>query len=421
MKSKNKDKYKVLLSIGKIDTKVEAAINSANINIIDYEDNINIIYDVLDIVGTDLLILNRLLDDDSGNILVRIASKAKEKGIKIIIILEEMESSKERKLITRLINENVFSFIRFSEVTKKKIEKNVKKYPSEFDFKVFSKSRIEYRQVQVVKSMFKEVIAVYSPLSQGSSVIASHLAMSIAKTQNCRVCLVDFNPLKPSFKKIFNRSFDNTLVNVFNSLERDTLTNEKLEGFLTTSKEQKNLDILAGFYDINEYYTLANDNAFPVYINQVIEKLKFLYDYVIIDTHSWYDIYTTNEALIKADKVIVPILGNIFDIEEANRYIAFFEKYNDFDIRKFLFVVNRYSGEDLTFIEIEANLKGPVIGYVSEYKVYKTGNAFSNKKIMNEYIPILKSIGLNAEKESSFKDILFNRNRRKRLEIMEEN
>gem|GEM_PF-3483632 len=418
MKNRNKDK--VLLSIGRIDPKAEAAINAANINVIDYEDNIHIIYDVLDIVSADILIINRLLDDEEGNTLVRIAGKAKDKGIRIIILLEEMESTKERKLITRLINENVYSFIRFSEITKKKIEKNVKKYPLEFDFKMFSKARIEYKQVQVVKSMFKEVIAVYSPLSQGSSTIAAHLAISIAKTQNCRVCLVDFNPLKPSFKKIFNREFENTLVNVFNALERGTLTNEKLEGFLTTSREQKNLDILAGFYDINEYYTLANDDSFPSYINQVLEKLKFLYDYVIIDTHSWYDIYPTNESLIKADKVIVPIYGNLFDLEEANRYITFFEKYNDFDIRKFFFVINKYSGEDLTFIEIEAKLKGQVIGYVSEHKDYRIGNAFNNKRVMNEYIPILQCIGLNAEKEVSLKERLFHRNKRKWLDVLEE-
>lgn len=408
---RNKNKEKVFLSIGRLEPKVEEVINAANINIVDYEDNINLIYDVLDIIDIDVLILNRLLDD-SGDVLVNIAAKAKGKGVKVIILLEELESSKERKLITRLINENVTSFIKFSEVTKKKIEKTVKNYPKEFDFKIFSKSKVEVKYKEVIRTVFKEVIAVYSPLSQGSSVIASHLAMSIAKTQKCRVCLVDFNPLKPALKKIFNRDFDNTVVNVFNSLERDTLTNEKLEGFLTTSKEQKNLDILAGFYDINEYYTLANSNVFPKYINQVIEKLKFLYDYVIVDTHSWYDIYTTNEVLAKADRVIVPIYGNIFDIEEINRYISTFEKYGDFDTRKFFFIVNRYSGEDLTFIEIESKLKGQIIGYISEHKDYMRGNAFENKRIMNEYISILKFLGLNAEKKLLFTERLFNKGKK---------
>lgn len=414
---RNKNKEKVFLSIGKLDAKLDTIINSANINIVDYEDNINLVYDVLDIVDIDILILNRLLDD-TGDILVSTAAKAKEKGIKVIILLEELESSKERKLITRLINENVTSFIRFSEVTKKRIEKAVKSYPKEFDFKIFSKSKVEVKYKEVIKTVFKEVIAVYSPLSQGSSVIASHLAMSIAKTQGCRVCLVDFNPLKPSFKKIFNRDFESTVVNVFNSLEKNNLTNEKLEGFLITSKEQKNLDILAGFYDINEYYTLANSDTFPKYIVQIIEKLKFLYDYVVIDTHSWYDIHTTNEALTIADKVIVPVQGNIYDIEETNRYLSIFEKYGDFDTRKFLFVINRYSGDDLTFIEIEAKLRGKIIGYISEHRDYRRGNAFNNKKLMSEYASILKSFGFNIEKKLSLKEKL---SRNKKSGILEGN
>ncbi|TAH62227.1 MAG: ParA family protein, partial [Gottschalkiaceae bacterium] len=221
-----------------------------------------------------------------------------------------------------------------------------------------------------------------------------------------------------SFKKIFNRDFESTVVNVFNSLEKNNLTNEKLEGFLITSKEQKNLDILAGFYDINEYYTLANSDTFPKYIVQIIEKLKFLYDYVVIDTHSWYDIHTTNEALTIADKVIVPVQGNIYDIEETNRYLSIFEKYGDFDTRKFLFVINRYSGDDLTFIEIEAKLRGKIIGYISEHRDYRRGNAFNNKKLMSEYASILKSFGFNIEKKLSLKEKL---SRNKKSGILEGN
>lgn len=414
-----RNKEKVFLCLGKIDSKVEKIINKSNINIIDYENNINLITEILEIVDIDVLIINRQLDD-TGNKIVEIARKSKGKGTKIIVLLEEMESSKERKLITKLINEEVTSFIKFSEATKRKIEKNIKNYPLEFDFKAFSKARIEYKEVQVVKSMFKQVIAIYSPLSQGSSTIASHLAMTIAKTQNCKVCLVDFNPLKPSFKKSFSRDFDNTLVNVFNSLERDSLTNEKLEGFSTTCKEQKNLDILAGFYDINEYYALSNNKDLSKYIDYVIEKLRFLYDYVILDTHSYHDIYLTNQSLIKADKVIVPLYGNLFDIEETNRYINTFEKYRDFDTRKFMYVINKYSGEDLTFIEIESKLEGQVIGYISEDKNYRKGNVFGNDKLMNEYIRILRGLGLSANRKLNFYEkTLLNNNKKKVLERQE--
>lgn len=403
-----KNKEKVFLCLGQLDENIQKTINKTKIDIVDYEDNINLIEDALDIVDMDILIINRMLDKtENGDILFSISSKARKRDIKIIVLLEEMESSKERKLITRLINEDVTSFLIFKEITKRKIEKNVKKYPKEFDFKTFSKTRIKYKEV--IKTTFKEVYVVYSPLSQGTSTVASHLAVSIARTQNCRVCLVDLNPLKPSFKKIFSRDFDNTIVNVFNSMERNILSNEKLEGLITTSKEQKNLDILPGFYDINEYYALANNNSFNLYIDRLIEKLKFLYDYVVIDIHSWHDLYTSNQALAKADKVIVPLYGNTHDIGEINRYTDAFRKYGDFDTRKFMFVVNKYSGEDLTFIEIETSLRGKVVGYISENKAYRKGNVFNNRRLMNEYISILKSLGFKAEKNLFIHEKLFNR------------
>lgn len=407
-------KEKVFLCLGNINSKVDEVIKKANINIVDYENNINLIYDILDIVDMDVLVINRMLDDTNGDILCSIASKAKVKGINIIILLEEMESSKERKLVTRLINENVTSFISYRELTKRKIEKNVKKYPKEFDFKMFSKARIEYREIPIVKSMFKKVIAIYSPLSQGSSTIAAHMATSIANSQSCRVCLIDFNPLKPSFKRIFDKQeFNNTIVDVFLSIERNTLTVEKLEGLLTTSKEQKNLDILPGYYDINDYYTQSNNANFLNHVNQLIEKLKLIYDYVVIDTHSYYDMYLTNHALVTADNVVVPLFGNNHDIEEINRYIKGFETYNDFDIRKFSYVINRYSQKDLTFIEVEGKLNGDVVGYISESNHYREGSVFGNTKLMNEYISILRGLGLSANRKLKINEILrlkFNKN-----------
>ena len=204
------------------------------------------------------------------------------------------------------------------------------------------------------------------------------------------------------------------IIDVFLSIERNTLTVEKLEGLLTTSKIQKNLDILPGFYDINDYYSQSGNSNFPSNINELIEKLKLIYDYVIIDTHSYYDIYLTNQALINADKVVVPLCGNQHDIGEVNRYIKGFETYNDFDIRKFKYVINRYSPNDLTFVEIEGKLNGEIIGYISENSNYRYKNAFDNDKLMNEYVSILRGLGLRANRKLKiYERILLNRGKNK--------
>ncbi|MFA5576300.1 MAG: ParA family protein [Tissierellaceae bacterium] len=385
-------KDKVFLCLGDLDPKYKKIISKSKINIVDYEDNIDAMEDVLEIVDMDFLIINRALDETiEGKTLIRLARIAREKKTRVILLIREMESPEEKKLVTKLIGEGVTSFILYSNINRKSIERDIGNYPEEFDFRLFG-----FGGSQKIKTVFKELIAVYSPLSQGSTTIATHLAMALAKTQNCKVCLVDLNPFKPSFKKIFKMDFQNTISNVFDSLNRDNLSNEKLESFLTTYKEQRNLDLLPGFYDINDYYTLASEDTFPKYIDMVIEKLKFLYDYVIIDTHSFYDLYTTNQVLLKSDRVLVPLYGNLYDIKEVNRHMDTFKKYGDFDTRKFSFVINRYSGEDLTFIEMEANLRGEIAGYISEDKAYSRGNAFINKRLMREYLPIIRHFGING-------------------------
>lgn len=346
----------------------------------------------MDFIEVDFIIINRLLDDNDGSTLKKIAKKVNSKNIKIIAISDDFNDYEERKLVTSLVNFNVNVFLKFSELDK--IEEYINDYPKEFDFSIFNTKEKEVEFVETVNSVFKEVIAVYSPLSQGSSIISTHLAIALAKSKNCRVCIVDGNPLKPSFKKIFDTDFNFTLVDALSAVERENLSYEILQSYTKASKYQKNLDILAGIYDINEYYMSSKEQYL-----QIIEKLKFNYDYVIIDTHSWYDVLTSDAALTIADKVIVPVKGNKHDINQVNRYLSTFEKYNDFDIKKFYAVVNHYSGDDLTSIELQAKLKIDIAGYINENNDYKAKNAFKNVKVINEYVDILNVLKIDAKKQ----------------------
>ncbi|MBN4062897.1 ParA family protein [bacterium AH-315-E09] len=287
-----------------------------------------------------------------------------------------------------------------SITTMKNTYLNASRYDFDFETRKEIKTITKVEKDYTVESLFKEVITVWS-LSQGSSTVASHLAYALASRSNCKVCLVDFNPLKPSFKKLFKMDFDFGLLNVLDSLERDILDNDKLLSFITPHKKQRNLDLLPGVYDLNDYYIYASNRAYLKHLDEVIEKLKFLYDYVVIDTHAYHDIQTTNQALRKADKVIVPFCANNYDIEEINRYTSMFKKYNDFNTSKFSFVVNKYSGKDLTSFETESMLDGDIVGYLSDRKEYEKNNSFTSSKIINEHVDILKKIkvGVNLKKK----------------------
>ncbi len=385
---------KVFLAVG--NKGLEEIIRECDIKILDSEDSLVSLLELMDFINVDVIVVNRLLDDE-GDILIKIAKKATRQSIKLVVLTDDFERYEERKLITNLVNEGVNGFIKLSEISKESIQEILDNYPKEFDFSVFSEPKIEV--IEKVKSVFKEVITVYSPLSQGSTTTAAHLAMKLASSKGCRVCIVDYNPLKPRFKYIFDTDFEYTMADALDAVVRKSLTYNRLEGLTKASKYQRNLDVLPGIYDMNEYYMSKSEQ----YV-EIIEKLKFIYDYVIIDTHSWYDVLTTDAALKMADKILVPLRGNDHDIERVNKFIDMFSKYNDYDISRFYGVINYYSGKDLTFIEIESKLKLTVAGYISKDPGFEDINAFKNKKRMNEFSDILKSIGIEAKKEKSIKD-----------------
>lgn len=397
---KEGEKLRLLTAIGNLE--IVERVHEADFEFIDEVDSLEALEDLVEMMPMDALILNRLIDDD-GLSLIRICKKAARKNIKVVVITEDYHGFSEKKLISSLINEGVYAFLTFDEVTADAIENIVLNYPKEFNYNLFASGEANTRIEKVVESVFKEVITVYSPLSQGATTTAAHLAFALASTKNCRVCIVDYNPLKPSFKRIFDTSFDFTLTDVLDAAVRQNLTYERLEGFTKAYKLQTNLDILPGIYEINDYYASGREQY-----REVIEKLKFNYDYVIIDTHSWFDVYCTDTALKLADKVIVPMYGDRHSVDAVNRYIEAFKRYNDFDVRKFNFLINRFGGEDLTFVELEAKLQGRIIGYVSNHKALDKAFSFRDKRIQNEYIEILNAIGIKAAKHKRILD-LFNR------------
>ncbi|MGV8149591.1 MAG: AAA family ATPase [Alkaliphilus sp.] len=376
--------------------------------VVDKTSNLDTFEEILEYIDTTVgaIIINRLLDEQEGEKIYEICKKVLQKNIKIVVLNDDLSEHAERILTTKLVNIGVMAHLKIENLLVEQIEDILKKYPKDFDFSSFEsvssrKTKIKYVEKIETKSVFKEAIAVWSPLSSGSSTVAAHLAYTLASRSNCKVCLLDFNPLKPSFKKLFKVDFDFGLLNVLDSLERDILDNDKLLSFITTHKKQKKLDLLSGVYDLNDYYVYASNCMYLKHLDEIIEKLKFIYDYVVIDTHAYHDIQTTNQALKKADKVVVPFFGNRYDIAELNRYTDMFKKYSDFDTTKFNFVVNKYYGSDLTSFEIESALEGNVVGYISNKKEYEKNSSFNTNKIINEYVDILKKIkvGVNLKKK----------------------
>lgn len=268
--------------------------------------------------------------------------------------------------------------------------------------KIVEKVKIE--KEYVVESVFKKVFAVYSPTGEGSSCIAAHLAHALADSKKCKVLLMDFNPVTPCQREKLDLFSDYSLKDAIDAVIKRTLSNVVLESYTKESKSNRHVSILPGLYDISDFYGVKGEDVYE----EIIEKAKFSYDYVVIDTHSFYDFEPTDVALRLADEVVVPVRARMWSIDTLNRYMSMFEQYDDFDTRKFKVVINKYSGDDLTCIETEPLLKNELLGYISNFKEYES-NGFKNKKLMDEYVPILNKLGIRAEKKKTILDKLFRR------------
>jgi cellulose biosynthesis protein BcsQ len=411
---------KVILATG-IDSINSFIKELEGVKIIDECTDLELLKEIIQYSGIDTIIINRYLDEsDEGEAIKKVVRDIREKNkdIRFVILLGQYET----KFISSMVNIGIYDLIIGEETSSELIEDILKNPRKEFDFNKYlavkkeeAKQKVRVEVVEKVQSVFKRVFAVYSPLSEGSSKVAAHLAVALARAKKCKVCLIDGNPLKPRQKEIFGLDSEYSLGDALDSILKGSLTQDRIDEIVVPSKH-RNLDVLLGLYDMNDYYA-SNTQQYE----KLIDALKRVYDYVVVDTHSWFDVLATDASLRKADKVLLPVRGCTYSLNELRRYLDTFEKYNDFDIGKFGIVVNQYSGKDLTSFEIEAKMNYPILGYISKHILYQEKNAFKSTKLMNEYVDILNAVNIEAKKKRNLMDFfhvtsLFKRGKNERKE-----
>lgn len=281
---------------------------------------------------------------------------------------------------------------------------------------VYSKKGLFSRRVKKSSSsnsiIDKKIIAVYSPTSEGASTLATHIGYTLADAGHS-VIIMDFNPLKPSIRKTFRvSSEERTMADLLDILVKEKISNKQFKDNIIKSRSNKNLDLLLGLYDLNKVYNSKNRRDYQF----LIEIAHNLYDYVIIDTHSWYDLFTTDRALYMAHDILVPVRGNKASLDTVKRYLDNFKRFNDFNIHKFALVINMYDAKDLTSIEIEGYMDYRLLGYVRKDDRYQYDYLIKSNKKVNEYIDILSNLGIENKKKKRPLKAMFNKTRKKKGE-----
>jgi len=208
----------------------------------------------------------------------------------------------------------------------------------------------------------------------GKTTIATNLAYSISKTTGQRVALVDLNlqlgdvttflDLRPSFDISY----------VANNINRID------ESFLLSTLEKykdNNLYILADPPYLEQAEEITSDQ-----ISAVLNTLKTVFPYIIIDTSSNFDSKTIT-CLDISDSILLISMINLPSIRNSQRCLDLFNRL-DYNPDKIKLIINRYlETDEITVEDIEEAL-----GHKVFWKI--PNNYFTVMSAINRGLPILK-------------------------------
>jgi len=237
------------------------------------------------------------------------------------------------------------------------------------------------------------------------------LAYVVAKLTCFNVLLIDLDLLSPKADLYLNiRKYPDRIINesildssgfnssglniVMDSIEKNFITPELLLKASLRRRELKNLYILTGNYNLENYEYYSNDS-----LVKLIEKCYQQFDIVILLVdRSIYDSYTVI-SLAKSDYNIVPVRADIDVVREFNNYLVFLKDKQKIPLEKTKFVAYEYNpAYNLDLGALKEITEKNLIGYVS----YSTKRArYRNLKIpyvrqmerniIQDYIKILRT------------------------------
>jgi cellulose biosynthesis protein BcsQ len=323
-------KDKVFLAAGS--NELEEKIKSFNINIVDTESNLETIKDLLDYIDIDFLIINRLLDDE-GDILINISKEAEKKGIKVIMLMHDLNSFEEKRLVTALVSSGVYSFINIRDLEEKLLTRMIDNYPIEFNFELLAETIVIEKEkiVEKITPVIKEkevidnsVISVFSFSPSGKTFLSSILADSFYKR--------DYTVNLISLDKVGSL---NIYFNIKNqSIPRDLDSNTNFKLVMESSEE-----LVDGFRVMTSKFRNKVDIG-PSQLNELIDVSRNKYKVSIIDCDG------DDEEQTKAAIAISNINILVVDTSKSNillniEILKDWHKKGWFSAEKTILVVNR--------------------------------------------------------------------------------
>ncbi len=229
------------------------------------------------------------------------------------------------------------------------------------------------------------------------------LAYLAAKSSEFSVLLIDLDLLAPTADLLLNvpkhpenirrdNKLDNSSLDiVMDSIDKNYLTSDIICEASVKRKELKNLYVVTGNYNLNNYEYYSDRN-----LVKFLDKAYQYFDITILLVNkSIYDSFTVI-SLLKSDYNIIPIRSDIDRLREFNSYVGFLKEKQHIPEGKNKFVMYGYDSNSLDRKLTNQVTGGSCIGCIHKSeKREKSRNLKTpyvrriEKNILNEYIEIL--------------------------------
>lgn len=311
-------------------------------------------------------------------------------------ILLEKENKNNKKI-------NIFNKIKNNEKIKNKSEKNINKNNLlNINFNNSKNNNLNNKN--------KEIICVTGTSGVGKSIFSINLAKSFMENKN-KILIIDFD--------IFNNSLHTILgikkypEKIKNKIKNNNLLDEiKIEDLII--KINNKLDLISGI-------NLLFDSKYKISsikIKNILEKLKQIYEIIIIDTSSECFFDYTKEIIKNSNVNIFITEANLLEIKKAKNLLNIY--INDWNIpqNNFNILFNKYNENSIDISILKNIFSGfSILGKLdinSKYNLLINKNNINSleKNLKNEYLKINKKIlnensNKNLNKNNFLKNLFF--------------
>ena len=281
----------------------------------------------------------------------------------INLILFDVDSKNSKEILEKISYlkkqfENI-NFIALSyEINSNLVNETLKKGVDDFLLKPILPNILEtsIKKISLNKEKKGKVITIYTNKGGiGKTSLTTNLAWEINKQTEDKICILDLS---------YSSENVNSYLNIKQKYGLDYILSN-----LQNLNEQTFLSLI-GKYNDKEIYTLeANETAIPQsnltpqIITKIINSLKNIFDYIIIDTSNLIN-EPNISVLNNSNLILLMILGNQTSIKNCHKAYELFDKIgcnND----KIKLIVNRFiENQELTLSDIENNLKKEIFATI---------------------------------------------------------